>query len=282
MDQRHQHQQHRDDVEQEFKPRRRALDDRIHGGGRVQVGVLRQPRIAGCATGFHVTRFRHHDQADQDRGGCAQHGSNDEMPRGVRNQRRQQCRIKHQHRAGDARHAPGHHQEQLAAGELRQVGTNEQRRFHHAEENIGGGGEPDRAADSERAFERDGQATHDRRQDAPVEKECGQYAHHEHDRQRLERQNEFGARRFQFEWQCTAAEIAEYEGGARARGGSDRTHGVVDRAEHPRRARQFDQHGGRRKRDRKSDRRLPQRNGPAIFAQCPGEREQHHDAERRL
>ena len=72
---------------------------------------------------------------------------------GIGNQRRQQRGVEHQHGAGDAGHAAGHHQEQFAARQLREIGPDEQRRFHHAEEDVGGGGEPDRAADAERALQ---------------------------------------------------------------------------------------------------------------------------------
>ena len=45
------------------------------------------------------------------------------MRGGVGNKRPEHGRVDHQDRAGDARHAAGHHHEQLAAGEAREVGT---------------------------------------------------------------------------------------------------------------------------------------------------------------
>ena len=56
--------------------------------------------------------------------------------------------IEHLHGAGDAGHTAGHHQKQFAARHLRQIGPHEQRRLDHAEEDVGGGREPDRAADA--------------------------------------------------------------------------------------------------------------------------------------
>ena len=91
------------------------------------------------------------------------------MRRGIRDQRREQRGVKHQHGAGDAGHPAGHDQEQFAAGELRQIGPDEQRRFHHTEKNVGGGGQSDRAADAERAFQEPRHAVHDRRQHPPIE-----------------------------------------------------------------------------------------------------------------
>ena len=62
------------------------------------------------------------------------------MRAGIGNERRQQGGVEHQHGAGDPGHAAGHHQKQFAARELRQIGPDEQRRLHHAEKDIGGGG----------------------------------------------------------------------------------------------------------------------------------------------
>ena len=41
------------------------------------------------------------------------------MTRGVGDRVAQELRVEHQHRAGDAGHAAGHHHEQFAARELR-------------------------------------------------------------------------------------------------------------------------------------------------------------------
>ena len=195
------------------------------------------------------------------------------MRRRIRDQRRQQRGVEHQHRAGDAGHAAGHHQEQFAAGQLRQIGTDEQRRFHHAEKDVGGGREADRAADAERALQQPRHAAHDRRQHAPVEQQRRQHAHDEHDRQRLKRQDEIRAWRLEIEGQRAAAEIAEHEGGAGARSRSDGSDGVVDGAERLRHQRHLDQHQRGNEGDDKADGRLPDRNRTAVFAKSPGDRE---------
>ena len=91
------------------------------------------------------------------------------MAGGIGDHRVQYGGVEHQHGAGDAGHAAGHHHEQLAAGEPAEIGLDEQRRLDHAEKDVGRGRQPDRAADADRAFEHHGEAAHDRRQDAPVE-----------------------------------------------------------------------------------------------------------------
>ena len=204
------------------------------------------------------------------------------MRRRVRDQRREQGGVEHQHGAGDAGHAAGHHQEQFAAGELRQIGADEQRRLDHAEKDIGGGRQPHRAADAERALQQPRHAAHDRRQHAPVEQQRRQHAHDQHDRQRLKRQDEIRARRLEIERQRAAAEIAEHEGGAGARGRRDRVDGVVDGAERLRHRRQLEQHQRGDDGDGKADRRLPQRDRAAVFAKRPCDRQQRQHAERRL
>ena len=204
------------------------------------------------------------------------------MRGGIGDQRRQQRGVEHQHGAGDAGHAAGHHQEQFAARQLRQIRPDEQGRFHHAEEDVGGGGKPDRAADAERAFQKPRHAAHDRRQDAPVEQQRRQHAHDQHHRQRLERENEIRAGRLQVERQRAAAEIAEHEGGAGARGRRNRPDRVVDDAEGVRDDRQLDQDDGGEQGDEKPDGRLPQRNAAAVLPKREGDREQRQHAERRL
>ncbi len=79
------------------------------------------------------------------------------MAGGVRNRLRQDGRIKHEHRAGDAGHAAGHHHEHFAAREFGEIGPDEQRRLDLADEDIGRGRQPDGAADVEGALERPGE-----------------------------------------------------------------------------------------------------------------------------
>ena len=204
------------------------------------------------------------------------------MRRRVRDQRRQQRGIQHQHGAGDPRHAAGHDQKEFAAGELCQIGADEQGRLDHAEEDVGGGGKAHRAADAERAFQNPRHAAHDRRQYPPVEQQRGQHAHHQDDRQGLKRQDEIRTGRLEIEGQRAAAEIAEHEGGAGAGRGRNGVDGVVDGAEGAGHQRQFDQHQCGDESDRKSDRGLPQRHRAAVFAERPRHRQQRQHAERRL
>ena len=133
------------------------------------------------------------------------------MRRGVRDQRREERRVEHQHGAGDAGHAAGHHQKQFAAGELRQIGADEQGRLDHAEKDVRRRGQPHRAADAEGALQEPRHAAHDRRQHAPVEQQRRQNAHDQDDRQRLKRQDEIRAGRLEVEGQRAAAEIAEHK-----------------------------------------------------------------------
>ncbi len=61
------------------------------------------------------------------------------MARGVGDGVAQELRVEHQHGAGDAGHAAGHHHEQFAARQLAKVGPDEQRRLDMADEDVGGG-----------------------------------------------------------------------------------------------------------------------------------------------
>src|SRR5207245_6794578 len=107
--------------------------------------------------------------------------------------------------------AAGHDDEQFAACQACEVRTDEQRRLDHAEKDVSRGRETDRAADLERALEQKGETAHDRRQNAPVEEECSQDAHHQHDRQGLQREHELRAGHLELEGKLPAAKIAEHE-----------------------------------------------------------------------
>jgi len=61
------------------------------------------------------------------------------MRRRIGNDRPEQSRVDDQHGAGNAGHAAGHDDEQLAACQPRQIGPDEQRRLDHAEKDIGRG-----------------------------------------------------------------------------------------------------------------------------------------------
>ena len=180
------------------------------------------------------------------------------MRRGVRDQRREEGGVEHQHGTSDAGHAAGHHQKQFAARELRQIGADEQRRLDHAEKDIGRGREPHRAADAERALQEPRHAAHDRRQHTPVEQQRRQNAHDQHDRQGLKRQDEIRARRLEVEGQRPAADIAEHEGSAGARRCRDRVDGVIDGAERLCHRRQLEQHQRGHDGGGEADHHLPQ------------------------
>ena len=135
MHQRHQHDQHGADVEQELEAGGGALHDRVHGARRDAFGLDRASRrrcAAACVSGTMIRLIRIAAGAPSTeaitRWAAASGISGPSM-----------VGVDHQHGAGDAGHAAGHHDEQLAAGEARQIGPDEQRRLDHAEEDVGGG-----------------------------------------------------------------------------------------------------------------------------------------------
>jgi hypothetical protein len=146
----------------------------------------------------------------------------------------------------------------------REVRPDEQRRFHHAEENIGGGGQADRAAHAHGPLQRPREAAYHRRQDAPVEQQRGQHAHHQHDRQGLEGEHESRARRGQRERQRPAADVTELERGAGLRRLGDGIDRAVDQREGASDRRHFEQQQGSD--DRHGQRRaaLRQFTGPRL------------------
>ena len=198
------------------------------------------------------------------------------------NYRAEHGRIEHQHGAGDAGHAGRHHHEQFAARQLAEIGPDAKRRLDHAEEDIGGGGQPDRAADAKEALQHNAKAAHDRRQDAPIERERGEHAHHQHHRQGLQGEDEIGAWRLQFERQGSAAEIAENEGGAGTRRRRDTVDGVADHRKAGLELRNLEKQQGEHEGQGDPGRDLPKRHGAAVLAHCKGERQENKHADGRL
>ena len=204
------------------------------------------------------------------------------MRGGIRNHRREHRRIEYQHRTGDARHAASHDDEQLAAGEAGEIGPDEQRRLDMTDEDIGRGRQPNCAADADGPFQRPGEGAHHRRHNAPVEQDRGEHAHHQQDRQCLQREHEFGAGHLQIVGQRPAAEIAEHERGSRPGGRANCTDRLVDVGESRHDWGHFQQSDGGDDSDGKRDAHMPPGYGAAAFAEQPGNGEDRDHANCRL
>ncbi len=120
--------------------------------------------------------------------------------------------------AGDVGHAAAHRDEQFAAREPIEIGPDQQRRFQHAQKNIGRRAESDGAADAHGFLQHPGKGPDHERQDFPVEKERGEGADDQDQRQRLEGKNERRSRIGLRKGKLPASQIAEGEGGARGCG----------------------------------------------------------------
>jgi len=97
--------------------------------------------------------------------------------------------IEDHHRAGDIGHPAAHRDEHLAARELTEVGADQQRRLHHAQENIRRRADADGAADAQGFLEQPGKSPDHKRQDLPVEEERGEGAHDQDQGHGLEGKN---------------------------------------------------------------------------------------------
>ena len=204
------------------------------------------------------------------------------MAGGVRDRVGEDRRVEHEHRAGDAGHAAGHDDEHFAARQLCEIGPDEQRRLDLADENIGRRRQAGGAADIERLFQRHGKPAHDRRHDAPIEQQRRQHAHHQHHRQRLEAEDEFRARRLQFERQRAAADIAEHERRAGPRRRGDGVDRVIDPFERDLDLRHLQHDERQREGHGKPDNHRPPWHRAPVLADGPGKRDDGDDAERGL
>jgi hypothetical protein len=118
------------------------------------------------------------------------------------------------HRSGNRRHAARHGDEELAPTHRPEIGTHEQRCLDHADKHVRRRAQPNCAAESHRALERAREEPDEPGQHAPVKEQRRECAHHQHDGQRAERQDERRRRGLHFERRRTATEVAEYERGA--------------------------------------------------------------------
>jgi len=115
-----------------------------------------------------------------------------------------------------------------------------------------------------------------------VEQERGQNAHHQHEGQRLEREDELRTGRGQLEREWTAADVAEDEGGAGEGGCADCVDRALEGGEGELDLRNLEQThcggDGHQQRDRDAS---PLDRAP-VLADRPSEAEQGEDAQRRL
>ena len=116
------------------------------------------------------------------------------MAHGIGHSLAQDAGIQHHHRAGDGGHARGHQRKQFAAAHFLEVGPDEKRRLHHADEDIGDRAQRQCTANAQRFLKQPGKPAHDQWQDAPVEQQGRQGADQQDQRQGAKRQDEAGTR----------------------------------------------------------------------------------------
>ena len=156
---------------------------------------------------------------------------------------RRHVRVQNHDGARDGRHARGQHDEELRARQVFQIRTNDERRFDHAEEHARPGADSHRTANAEGMAQYPGKSADDGGQDSPVPRECDQHAEHDDLRQDTEPEDVHRVRVGEIERRIAAAEKAEHERRARARGCLDRIDDVIgqqQRVAHRREAQQRD------------------------------------------
>jgi hypothetical protein len=130
-DHRHQDNQHGGDVDQQGGAFAGSTGNGLHGAviGRWQLQVLPGRLTFGG------------DQNDgkYDRRGRADERGCEDVTQRIGHHRAENAGVQSHHRACDASHATAEDDEHLATTDARQVGTDQQGRFHHADEHIGRG-----------------------------------------------------------------------------------------------------------------------------------------------
>ena len=232
--QRHDHDQHGRDVDQQLDALARALGDGVHAGVRriVDDDVARLPAAAVAVLGASSGTI---SSDSISAAGTLMTEATIRCP-AAPGTTGQDGGVEGEHRAGDARHADRHGGEQAAAAHGGEVGAHQQRRLHHADEDVGRRRRADRAGDAERALQHPADAVHDHLQHAPVIEQPRQRADHQDQRQGLEGQDEAGLGPHGLERRRPAGEIAEHQPHAGIGGG-------LQRGDQPRRPVEGDAHG---------------------------------------
>ncbi|MNI41586.1 hypothetical protein D3C73_958430 [compost metagenome] len=112
------------------------------------------------------------------------------MARRIAEHRRQDGRIGHHGRAGDGGQADHHHQEQLRAGQLVQIGADDDGALDHAQEDVGRHRQGRGPAQAHGALEQEAEAQGDPLEDLPVPQQGRQGRDHQDQRQHLEGEGE--------------------------------------------------------------------------------------------
>jgi uncharacterized Zn finger protein (UPF0148 family) len=149
----------------------------------------------------------------------------------------------------------------------------------HADEDVGGGGQPHCPADSQGLLEDSGDRPHDGRQHPPVEQQRGQRADHQDQGQRAKRQHEArGARPF-LERLRAAAEKSEDEAGALLRRLLQRREQVIETEKQvPEQRDPEEQRSERELQQRAGNHDAPRHRAP-VFGHQPGDRADGDEAE---
>lgn len=201
------------------------------------------------------------------------------MAHGVRDDRTDETGIEHHDRAGDGRHAAGHESEQRRAGHAGQIGPDQQRRLGHADEDIGGGAQPQRSARAQGAAQQPGESAHQQRQDAPVKEQGRERADDQDQRQGAEGEHEAVMGIERLEGRGGPAEIAEDQLGAGLGGLLHRQHQPVQAQKERLDRWQFQQRQRQQKLECESRDDEARTHGAAVLAQQPGACGQHAESE---
>ncbi len=206
----------------------------------------------------------------------------EDMPHHAGDLRAEDGGIEDHDRAGDIGHAAAHRDEQFAAREPVEVGPDQQRRLHHAQENIGRRAESDGAPDAHGFLEQPGKGPDHERQDFPVEEKRREGAHDQDQRQRLEGKNKgrsgIGFRK----GQLPASQIAEGEGCPRGRGIRENVDPLVEQDKKIPEEGDFEQDQRQRELDDKTGDDDGIADGTSVFADQPGDARQEDDSDNAL
>ncbi len=160
-----------------------------------------------------------------------------------------------------------------------EIGPHQDRRFHHADEDIDGGAGSQRPADADGSAQDEGHAGDHALQQTPMEQQRRQRANHEDHRKDAEGQRQGRALAVELEGKGAAADIAEDKAGARLGGAVERAHPLREEGHRARRRWNFQQQHGERRLQGDAGDDDARGNGATVLAEEGGEAEQGDEGE---
>ena len=171
---------------------------------------------------------------------------------------------------------------QFAAGHLGKIGSNEERRLHHTDEEVAGHPKALGPSDPQRPGEAPGKSPDQKGKNPPIEKQRRKGTDHQNQRQGTERQNKQISRFDSLEGERTAPQVSENHTGTCCSGTLQGQHHVVERQEQLLKKRHSEQNQADSELKAEPGNDQPNRRLSPPFTHCPGNGQHRQQTDKAL